>query len=128
MSHIQVRVSKSPFIRFLSFIKPQARFVVGAALMGVGKFTLPLAFPLTFKYVVDVLLAAQPRLDGIDLTIDHACVKLCHLIGLGASAPDKLAALNITLLLLFALQSVASYFRNYWAGIAGNHLIFDLQC
>src|SRR5260221_128919 len=32
------------------------------------------------------------------------------------------------MLALYALQSLASFYRNYWAGLAGNKLIFDLQC
>ena len=32
------------------------------------------------------------------------------------------------MLALYALQSLASFYRNYWAGLAGNRLIFDLQC
>ncbi len=103
------------------------RFVVGSALMGVGKFTLPLAFPLAFKYIVDVLLASQPKVDGISRVIDRGCINLCHLTGLAATPQGKLAALNIVLLLLYAIQSGASYLRGDWAGIAGNRLIFSLQ-
>ena len=32
------------------------------------------------------------------------------------------------MLALYGFQSLASYYRNYWAGVAGNRLIFDLQC
>jgi subfamily B ATP-binding cassette protein MsbA len=32
------------------------------------------------------------------------------------------------MLVLYSIQSATSYFRNYWAGVAGNALIFDLQC
>jgi len=49
----------------------------------------------------------------------------------GADDPHpehKLAALSAALLLIYALQSIASYYRNYWAGIAGNRLIFELRC
>src|SRR5215469_8127206 len=41
--------SKHPLLRFLSYLKPNAQLVVGAALMGIGKFTLPLAFPIAFR-------------------------------------------------------------------------------
>jgi len=115
-------------MRFLSFIRPHLRLVVGAALMGVGKFALPLAFPLAFKYIVDVLLAAHPRLDGVNLTIDRWCAGLAHVLHLGAAAPGKLAAISIAMIALYMIQSVASYYRNYWAGVAGNSLIFELQC
>ncbi|MGH7986020.1 MAG: ABC transporter ATP-binding protein, partial [Candidatus Binataceae bacterium] len=128
MDSQKIKFSHSALGRFLACIRPYLRYVVGAALMGVGKFTLPLAFPLAFKYVIDVLLTTTPKLDGIDLIIDHFCIRTGHLFGLGATAPDKLAALSIAMLLLYVLQSIASYYRNYWGGIAGNRLIFDLRC
>jgi subfamily B ATP-binding cassette protein MsbA len=104
------------------------RLVVGAALMGIGKFTLPLVFPLAFKYVIDVLLTARTHLDGINLVINQWCTALAGAMGLGTGADAKLAALSIVLLLLYAVQALTSYYRNYWAGIAGNRLIFGLQC
>src|SRR6202045_3988189 len=66
--------------RCLEFVKPHVRLIIGAALMGVGKFTLPLAFPLAFKYVVDVLLTSPAKLDGATRAIDHWCVALAHFI------------------------------------------------
>ena len=120
--------SRSPLVRFLSYVKPQMRLVIGSALMGVGKFTLPLAFPLAFKYIVDALLTSPPKLDGVSLIIDRWCIGLCHVAGLGATPEDKLAALSVVLLALYAIQSGVSYLRGYWAGIAGNRLIFNLQC
>lgn len=127
MDSNEVRVSRTPLARFLSFVRPHLRLVVGAALMGIGKFTLPLAFPLAFKYVIDVLLASQPKLDGINLAIDRWCAGLSGLVRMAPTAEHKLAVLSAALLLLYALQSIASYFRNYWAGVAGNRLIFELQ-
>ncbi len=120
--------SMHPLLRFLSYLRPHARLVVGAALTGIGKFTLPLAFPLAFRYVVDVLVASHPHPDAISGTIDHWCATVSSLLGLGTAVQGKLAALSIVLLLLYTLQAVASYYRNYWAGLAGHRLIFDLQC
>lgn len=122
-------VEKSrPLLRFISCLKPHARYLVGAALTGIGKFTLPLVFPLVFKYIVDVLLTAQPKIDGIDRTVDRFASGFAGLVGLGTGPEAKLAALITTILVLYAIQSVASYYRNYWAGIAGHGLIYDLQC
>ncbi len=128
MDSNEVSCSRSPLIRFLSFVRPHLGLVVGAAMTGIGKFTLPLAFPLAFKYVVDVLVAAQPKLDGINLAVNRWCVGLTHALGMTPTAEHKLAALSAALLLLYVLQSVASYYRGYWAGIAGNRLIFELRC
>ena len=122
------KISKSVIFRFARCLKPYTRFVVGAALMGIGKFTLPLAFPLAFKYVIDGLLTSPPKLDGITRMIDGWCDALCGFAGYSVTPTSKLAALSIVVLTLYALQSVASFYRNYWAGLAGNKLIFDLQC
>jgi subfamily B ATP-binding cassette protein MsbA len=109
-------------------IKPNVRFVAGAALMGIGKFTLPLAFPLAFKYLVDVLLSVHPKPEGINLLIDGWCSRLGQVMRFGTTPQSKLGALSIAMLVLYSLQSATSYYRNYWAGVAGNALIFELQC
>jgi ATP-binding cassette, subfamily B, putative efflux pump len=124
----RVRFFNLPLVRFLGFAQPHLKLVIGAALMGVCKFTLPLAFPLAFKYVVDVLLASPQKLTGVNLTIDHSCAALSHAAGLLPTPESKLAVLSISLLLMYAIQSVTSYYRNYWGGIAGMRLIFGLQC
>ena len=128
MDSDEIPSARSPLLRFLSFVRPHSRLVVGAALTGIGKFTLPLAFPLAFKYVIDVLLAAHPKLDGINLMIDRWCAAVDRIVGAAPTAEHKLAALSGVLLLLYVLQSIASYYRNYWAGIAGNRLLFELRC
>ena len=118
---------RHPLIRFLACIRPQLTLVISAALMGVGKFTLPLAFPFAFKYVIDVLLPSHPQPDHIDRIIDGWCTGVARLTGLGVTAQGKLAALSLAMLLIYVMQSAVSYFRNYWAGIAGNRLIFGLR-
>ncbi|HVA81245.1 MAG TPA: ABC transporter ATP-binding protein [Candidatus Binataceae bacterium] len=128
MDNSTTSASDRPLVRFLGSIKPYLRYVVGAALMGVAKFTLPLASPLVFKYVIDVLVASHPKMDAIDRTINHLCIHAATLFGMGASAQSKLAVLSLGLLMLYGIQSIASYYRNYWGGIAGNRLIFDIQC
>jgi len=119
--------SRFPFFRFFAFVRPQLGLVIGAALTGIGKFTLPLVFPLAFKYIIDVLLASQPRIDAVNRVLDHYCIGLVKMVGVMPTASSKLAALSATLLALYLLQSLASYYRNLWAGIAGNRIIFDLQ-
>ena len=123
----KVKFSKSVIFRFIGYVRPHLRLVVGAALMGIGKFTLPLAFPLAFKYVIDVLLSSPPKFDRIMLVIDRWCAGLVGLAGYAPTPTSKLAALSAVMLALYGLQSVASYYRNYWAGLAGYRLIFDLQ-
>ena len=128
MNPNEVKISKSVIFRFVGFVKPYLNFVVGAALMGIGKFTLPLAFPFAFKYVIDGLLTSPPKFDHITRVIDGWCIGLSGFAGYSITPTNKLAALSVVMLALYALQSVASFYRNYWAGLAGNKLIFDLQC
>ncbi len=111
----------------MSYLKPQMGYVGAAAAMGIGKFTLPLVFPLAFRYVVDVLLSSHLRPDGVNYLIDRWCAGGAAMLGMEPSPHGKLAALSIALLLIYVLQAIASYFRNYWAGIAGNRLILGLQ-
>jgi ATP-binding cassette, subfamily B, putative efflux pump len=120
--------SKRPLIRFFSFLRPHLRYVIAAAFMGIGKFTLPLIFPLAFRYIVDVLLSAHPHLDRVNFLINHWCLVIASMLALGTSPQARLAALSITILVVYLLQAAASYYRNYWAGIAGNRLTFGLQC
>src|SRR4029077_9746470 len=122
------KIYHSVTFRCVEFIRPHLRLIIGAALMGVGKFTLPLASPFAFKYVIDALLTSPAKLDGTTRIIDRWCITLAHFIGEAPTPTSKLAVLSLVMLALYALQSVASYYRNYWAGIAGNRLIFDLQC
>ena len=128
MNPDEVKISKPVIFRFVGFVKPYLNFVVGAALMGIGKFTLPLAFPFAFKYVIDGLLTSPPKFDHITRMIDGWCIGLSGFAGYSITPTNKLAALSVVMLALYALQSVASFYRNYWAGLAGNKLIFDLQC
>ncbi len=95
--------------------------------MGVVKYTLPLVFPLMFKYVVDVLVMHQPKLEAINALMDRWCSWLALTLGMGSSTTAKLAALAVAGTALFAVQAVATYFADYWAGIAGNRLILELR-
>ena len=117
----------TPLTRFLGYVQPHLWLVAGGSFMGILKFTLPLAFPLAFKYVFDVLLVPQPRPEHLNQMIDRWCGALAAILHLGTGAPAKLAALTTALFVLFAVQAVATYYRNYWASMAGHRLIFDLR-
>ena len=66
-------MGNSPTLRFLSYVRPHLWLVAGGSVMGILKFVLPLAFPLAFKYVFDVLLVPQPRLERVNALIDRWC-------------------------------------------------------
>ena len=50
---------RSSLRRFLRYVAPHRRYVLGAAAAGVLKFAIPLAFPLVLKYLTDVVLTAN---------------------------------------------------------------------
>jgi ABC-type multidrug transport system fused ATPase/permease subunit len=120
-------VPQTPLLRFLGYVRPHMWYVAGGSLGGILKFVLPLAFPLAFKYVFDVLLVPQPKIERVDALIDRWCVAIAHTFNLGTAPYGKLGALAITLIALFAVQAVATYYRSYWASAAGHRLIFDLR-
>src|SRR5580658_551733 len=121
------RMFHTPLFRFLAYVRPYLWLVAGGSVMGILKFTLPLAFPLAFRYVFDVLLIPQPKMERFNRLIDNWCIAIarwCHL-GLGPAA--KLEALTAALFALFVVQAIATYYRNYWASMAGYRLIHDLR-
>ena len=60
-SFLRRLIPQTPTSRFLSYVQPHLGLVAGGSVMGVLKFGLPLAFPLAFKYVFDVLLVQIGR-------------------------------------------------------------------
>ncbi len=120
-------VPQTALVRFLGYVRPHLWLVAGGSVMGILKFTLPLAFPLAFKYVFDVLLVPQSHPERLNQMIDRWCASLAATLHLGAGSAAKLAALTAALFALFAVQAIATYYRNYWASMAGHRLIFDLR-
>src|SRR5689334_14947232 len=122
------RLQNSPLTRFLAFVRPHLRLASGAGAMGVAKYTLPLTFPLAFKYIIDVLVVREPRLEPINTFIDHLCVAIAGVFGMGPSMISKLVALAGVMTVFFMIQAAATYCAEYWSGIAGNRMILDLRC
>lgn len=120
-------ITKAPVFRFFAYVRPHLWFVLGGMLMGIVKFSLPLAFPLAVKYVFDVLLVPQAKVEKFNQVIDRICLAIAGPLHLGTSNDGKLEALVLALLFLFIVQAAASYYRSYWAHISGHRLIFDLH-
>ena len=66
-------IPPTALVRFLGYVRPHLWLVAGGSVMGILKFTLPLAFPLAFKYVFDVLLVPQPHPEHLNQMIDRWC-------------------------------------------------------
>src|SRR6202035_150716 len=120
-------VPRTALVRFLGYVRPHLLLVTGGSVMGILKFTLPLAFPLAFKYVFDVLLVPQAHPEHLTQMIDRWCSSLAAMLHLGVGSAAKLEALTAALFALFIVQAIATYYRNYWASMAGHRLIFDLR-
>jgi ATP-binding cassette, subfamily B, putative efflux pump len=122
------RPTTSPLPRFLAFVRPHLKLAMGAGVMGIIKFNLPLAFPLAFKYIVDVLVVHSHQPTGLNAFIDRWCIAIATALGFGVSMSSKLAVLVGVMTLLMLFQAGATYCAEHWTGIAGNRMILDLRC
>jgi subfamily B ATP-binding cassette protein MsbA len=122
--------TRSSLVRFLGYVAPHKWYIGGAAAAGVLKFGIPLAFPLTLKYITDVVLGRDPQAisETTNRMLEWWCARVLRVVpGLGAGNNGRLAVVALSVLALYAVLSVASFYRSYWAGQAGHRLIFDLR-
>ena len=125
---VSVAPQRSPLPRFLGFVRPHMKLAMGAALMGIIKFNLPLAFPLAFKYIVDVLVVHHQKLTGLNAFMDRWIIAIATGLGFGVTMTSKLGVLVGVMTALMLVQALATYCAEHWTGIAGNRMILDLRC
>ncbi|MFI5367230.1 MAG: ABC transporter ATP-binding protein, partial [Candidatus Binatia bacterium] len=121
---------RSALLRFLRYVAPHKWYIAGASTAGILKFGIPLAFPLALKYVTDIVLARDAAALGesTNRLIDRWCTAVLHAMPwLGTGAEGHLMVVGVTMLALYVVLAVASFYRSYWAGQAGHRLIFDLR-
>jgi subfamily B ATP-binding cassette protein MsbA len=100
--------------------------------MGILKFCLPLLFPLALKYITDDILvtqtaANQPR-DTISRMFTWWANQLAQLLPfLGTGKTALLSATISTMLVIYVLLAIATFYRSDLAGKAGHRLVFDLR-
>jgi len=122
--------ARAPVVRFLGYVRPHKWYIAGAATMGVAKFVIPLGLPLALKYLTDVVLGQSPAAasDPTNRALEHWCTRVLDLApALGTGASGRLTVIGLTLLVLYGLLALASFYRSYWAGQAGHRLVFDLR-
>jgi ABC-type multidrug transport system fused ATPase/permease subunit len=122
--------TRSPLFRFLRYVVPHKWYIAGAAGAGILKFGIPLAFPLALKFLTDVVLARDPRAvsDAANRVVERWCADVLSVAPwLGQGNVGRLTVVGLTVLLLYAILGVATFYRSYWAGQAGHRLIFDLR-
>jgi ABC-type multidrug transport system fused ATPase/permease subunit len=121
---------RSSLVRFLRYVAPHKWYIGGAAAAGVLKFGIPLAFPLALKYITDVVLGRDPQAVGetTNRVLEWWCATVLQAVPwLGVGSNGRLAVVALSVLALYAVLGVASFYRSYWAGQAGHRLIFDLR-
>jgi subfamily B ATP-binding cassette protein MsbA len=96
-------------MRFLRYVLPYKRYVIGAALGGIVKFTVPLLVPQITRHLLD------------DVYLNPAL-----------GTPDKLRELFMDVGGMIAIfvffWAPFTYMRHYCAGKAGQRSMFDLRC
>src|SRR5258706_16011203 len=105
---------RSPLPRFLGFVRPHMRLASSAALMGIIKFNLPLAFPLAFKYIVDVLVVHHQKLTGLNAFMDRWIIAIATGLGFGITMTSKLGVLVGVMTILMLVQALATYCAEHW--------------
>ncbi len=126
--------ARSPLRRFLAYVRPYQRLIVLATVCGMAKFILPSTMALTLKFITDRLVtpaggAARGTSSdiiarGFDAYLGWATRFL------PADWRSSWGAFNIlvvTLLVVYALWAVATYYRSYLANLAGHRTILDLR-
>lgn len=122
--------TRSALLRFLRYVVPHKWYIAGAAISGVFKFVIPLAFPLTLKYLTDVVLARDPTAVGESTNrfLERWCSDVLHAAPwLGDGNSGRLTVVGLSVLGLYLILGLATFYRSYWAGQAGHRLIFDLR-
>jgi ATP-binding cassette, subfamily B, putative efflux pump len=121
---------RGPVLRFLGYVRPHKWYIAGAATMGIAKFVVPLGFPLALKYLTDVVLGHSPAAvnDPTNRALEHWCSRVLEFApALGTGASGRLTVIGLTLLVLYGVLTLASFYRSYWSGQAGHRLVFDLR-
>ncbi|HVM96178.1 MAG TPA: hypothetical protein VMT89_07300, partial [Candidatus Acidoferrales bacterium] len=104
---------RSSLWRFLAYVAPHTWYIVGAAVTGVFKFIIPLTFPLVLKYLTDVVLTQSPTAahETANRWVDAWCTAVVRILPwFGSGNSGKVWAIGTTLLLLYAILGVVSFY------------------
>ncbi len=94
--------------RYLAFVKPYRWQIIATIIIGIIKFSIPLAIPILIKYVVDDIV------QNPDLVADEKIHKLMFIMGL-------------MLIIFVILRPPVEYYRQYFAQWTSNKILFDLR-
>jgi len=94
------------FLRFLHYVRPYWRICLGSVVFGVLKFSLALALPGSLAIVVGI--ATDPDLPAADKNL-----RILMVLGV--------------LTAVFIVRSPLTYYRSWFAELAGNRTLFDIR-
>ncbi|MFN7252877.1 MAG: ABC transporter ATP-binding protein [Anaerobacillus sp.] len=94
--------------RYLLFVKPYIKEIIGTVLIGMLKFGIPLAMPLILKYVIDDIIDAKQLTDA---------EKISNLTWLMA----------IVFLIFIVLRPPIEYYRQYFAQWTSSKILYDIR-
>ncbi|MHA6487012.1 ABC transporter ATP-binding protein [Bacillus cabrialesii] len=93
--------------RYMQFVKPYKKQIFVTVLIGIVKFSIPLALPLLLKYVVDDIIQG------------------------GGTASDKTTLLFTIMAIMFALFLIlrppVEYYRQYFAQWTASKVLYDIR-
>lgn len=94
--------------RYLHFVKPYTKEIIGTVMIGMVKFGLPLFMPLILKYVIDDIVGAE------QLTNAEKISNLSWLMG-------------IVFLVFLVLRPPIEYYRQYFAQWTSSKILYDIR-
>jgi ATP-binding cassette, subfamily B, putative efflux pump len=94
--------------RYLVFVKPYRKEIIGTILIGLLKFGIPLLFPLAMMYIIDDVLLNE------ELSTAEQSSQLYWIIGGMA-------------FLFIVLRPPIEYYRQYFAQWIGNKVLYDIR-
>lgn len=94
--------------RYMRFVKPYTKQIIGTVIIGMLKFGIPLAMPLIMMHVIDNIIGAS------DLTTDEKISQLVWLMG-------------IVFLIFIVLRPPIEYYRQYFAQWTASKILYDIR-
>ncbi|HEX6835446.1 MAG TPA: ABC transporter ATP-binding protein [Polyangia bacterium] len=126
--------ARSPLRRFLAYVRPYHRLIALATVCGMAKFILPSTMALTLKFITDRLVIGAAAGSGgtssdvIARGFDAYLGWATRLLPAGwRSSWHAFNILVVTLLVVYVVWAIATYYRSYLANLAGHRTILDLR-
>lgn len=94
--------------RYLLFVKPYTKEIIGTILIGMLKFGIPLFMPLILKYVIDDIIGAKHLTDAEKIS-------------------DLTWLMLIVFIIFIVLRPPIEYYRQYFAQWTSSKILYDIR-